>query len=33
MDSVSEVMGNFKKVNPKGNFEVELLDQGDGKAV
>lgn len=33
MDSVSEVMGNFKKVDPKGNFEVELLDQGDGKAV
>ena len=33
MDSVSEVMGNFKKVNPKGNFEVELLDQRDGKAV
>lgn len=33
MDSVSEVMGNFKKVDTKGNFEVELLDQGDGKAV
>ena len=33
MDSVSEVMGNFKKVDTKGNIERVLLDQGDGKAV
>ena len=33
IDSVSEVMGNFKKYDPKGKLEVELLDSADGKAV
>ena len=33
MDSVSEVMGNFKHVTNKGEFERNFLDQGDGKAV
>ena len=33
IDAVSEVMGNFKKYDPKGNLEVELLDSADGKAV
>ncbi len=29
MSSVSEVMGNFKRLDPKGRQEVSLLDQGD----
>lgn len=29
MDSVSEVMGNFKHLDSQGNQQVELLDQGD----
>lgn len=33
IDPVSEVMGNFKKIDTKGNPEVELLDGADGKAV
>ena len=33
VDPVSEVMGNFKKYDPKGNLEVQLLDNPDGKAV
>ena len=33
MDSVSEVMGNFKKFDNKGNIELSLLDNADGKAV
>ena len=33
IDPVSEVMGNFKKYDPKGNPEVTLLDNADGKAV
>lgn len=33
VDPVSEVMGNFKKYDPKGNLEVQLLDNADGKAV
>ena len=33
IDPVSEVMGNFKKVNKDGNLETELLDSADGKAV
>ena len=33
MDQVSEVMGNFKKIDKTGHLEKELLDQGDGKAV
>ena len=33
IDPVSEVMGNFKKFDPKGNPEVNLLDNADGKAV
>ena len=33
IDPVSEVMGNFKKINPSGKEEVELLDGADGKAV
>ena len=33
IDPVSEVMGNFKKYDPKGKREVEFLDTADGKAV
>lgn len=33
IDPVSEVMGNFKKIDTKGKQEVELLDSADGKAV
>ncbi len=33
MDSVSEVMGNFKKIDTKGKLEKQLLDSADGKAV
>ena len=33
IDPVSEVMGNFKKIDTKGRPEVELLDSADGKAV
>lgn len=33
MDSVSEVMGNFKKIDTKGKQEKTLLDAADGKAV
>ena len=33
IDPVSEVMGNFKKINTKGNEEKALLDGADGKAV
>ena len=33
IDPVSEVMGNFKKFDPKGKPEVALLDNADGKAV
>ena len=33
IDPVSEVMGNFKKVNKDGRLETELLDSADGKAV
>ena len=33
IDPVSEVMGNFKKYDPKGKEEVQLLDTADGKAV
>lgn len=32
MDSVSEVMGNFKKMDAAGNEEKQILDSGDGKA-
>lgn len=30
---VSEVMGNFKHLTNRGEYEVELLDKGDGQAV
>lgn len=33
VDQVSEVMGNFKKIDTHGHLEKEILDQGDGKAV
>lgn len=33
MDSVSEVMGNFKNLTNDGKIVKELLDNGDGKAV
>lgn len=33
IDPVSEVMGNFKKIDTRGKVEVELLDGADGKAV
>ena len=33
MDPVSEVMGNFKRMDAEGREEKPLLDNGDGKAV
>jgi uncharacterized membrane-anchored protein YitT (DUF2179 family) len=33
VDPVSEVMGNFKKINNKGKLEVQIFDNADGKAV
>ena len=33
MDPVSEVMGNFKRMDADGREEKPLLDSGDGKAV
>lgn len=33
IDPVSEVMGNFKKIDTRGNPEKQLLDAADGKAV
>ena len=33
MSSVSEVMGNFKKLNTEGKENKDLLDSGDGSAV
>ena len=33
IDPVSEVMGNFKKIDSSGKPERELLDSADGKAV
>ena len=33
IDPVSEVMGNFKKIDTRGKLEVDLLDGADGKAV
>ena len=33
VDPVSEVMGNFKKMDAKGHQELQLFDAGDGKAV
>lgn len=33
MDPVSEVMGNFKRLDAEGKEEKPLLDNGDGKAV
>ena len=33
IDPVSEVMGNFKKIDTKGKQEKTLLDAADGKAV
>ena len=33
MSSVNEVVGNFKKYDPRGNQEIEILDSGDGIGV
>ena len=33
MSGVSEVMGNFKKLNPDGKENKDFLDTGDGSAV
>ncbi len=33
IDPVSEVMGNFKKIDTRGNEEKVILDGADGKAV
>ena len=33
MDPVSEVMGNFKKLNKDGKRVIEVLDSGDGKTL
>ena len=33
MDPVSEVVGNFKRMDSEGKEAKQLLDAGDGKAV
>jgi len=33
MSSVSEVMGNFKRIDNRGQVEREFLDKGDGQTV
>ena len=33
MSSVSEVMGNFKRIDNRGHVEREFLDKGDGQTV
>jgi uncharacterized membrane-anchored protein YitT (DUF2179 family) len=33
IDPVSEVMGNFKRVDNRGNYELQLLDKGDGVGI
>ena len=33
IDPVSEVIGNFKKIDKSGKQEKRLLDNADGKAV
>lgn len=33
MSQVGQVMGNFKHLTNDGKYEVDFLDQGDGKAV
>ena len=33
MSQVSEVMGNFKKLDNRGKIEKEFLDKGDGSGV
>ena len=33
IDPVSEVIGNFKKIDKSGNVEKSILDSADGKAV
>jgi uncharacterized membrane-anchored protein YitT (DUF2179 family) len=33
MSNVSEVMGNFKRIDSDGNEEKQFLDAGDGQAV
>ena len=33
MSPVSEVMGNFKRLDSSGKPEVSLLDQGDGTGI
>ena len=33
MSSASEVMGNFKKLNPDGKENKDFLDSSDGSAV
>ncbi|MGM9618305.1 MAG: YitT family protein [Oscillospiraceae bacterium] len=33
MSGVNEVVGNFKRLNPQGKLEREILDKGDGKTV
>ena len=33
IDPVSEVIGNFKKIDKSGKQEKQLLDHADGKAV
>jgi hypothetical protein len=33
MSGVSEVMGNFKKLNPEGKENKDFLDSGEASAV
>ena len=33
MSQVSEVVGNFKHIDNRGNPELQLLDQGNGTGI
>ena len=33
ISQVSEVMGNFKHIDSRGNHEVSILDKGDGTGI
>ena len=33
LSSANEVLGNFKRIDSRGNREIEFLDKGDGQTV
>ena len=33
ISSANEVLGNFKRIDSRGNREIEFLDKGDGQTV